>query len=50
VALTDTGREALKRALPYWQEAQRSVGAQLGEDAWLATRTNLSALEELYED
>jgi DNA-binding MarR family transcriptional regulator len=49
VALTDAGRVALARALPYWQEAQRQVVDLFGEDTWVSTRSQLKALEELYQ-
>ena len=31
VALTEAGRETLRRARPLWEEAQRRVEAALGE-------------------
>ena len=50
VALTETGKAALKRALPYWHEAQKQIVGALGSDTWTATRSALLTLEGLYED
>lgn len=44
VALTARGREALERALPRWEGAQRSVVAALGERRW---KDLMSALRSL---
>lgn len=34
--LTETGRELLLRAMPYWERAQYRLRAKLGEDHWKA--------------
>jgi DNA-binding MarR family transcriptional regulator len=44
VRLTEEGREALARALPFWQAAQARVGEQFGQERLAALRAELAAL------
>jgi len=44
VSLTQRGRQALERALPRWEAAQRRVVASLGERRW---KDLMSALNDL---
>lgn len=43
--LTDTGRQALQRARPLWDEAQGRIETSLGRDRALALRTLLQSFE-----
>ena len=43
VRLTERGREALARALPYWEQAQHQVVTRLGQEQWHALRASLKA-------
>ena len=43
VRLTERGREALARALPYWEHAQHQVVTRLGHEQWHALRASLQA-------
>jgi DNA-binding MarR family transcriptional regulator len=45
VRLTEGGRQALKAALPLWQQAQAAVTSQFGQDRTAALLTELQALE-----
>jgi DNA-binding MarR family transcriptional regulator len=47
VSLTGQGREALRRALPFWREVQTRVMAALGESRWHETKARLSDIEAL---
>ena len=47
VTLTDQGREAVAKAYPLWQKAQRHVVKSLGEERWKALRQELSAVVSL---
>jgi len=47
VTLTDRGREAVAKALPYWQKAQHQVVNSLGEERWKVLRQELSAVVSL---
>src|SRR5256884_9168305 len=38
VRLTERGRQALARALPYWEQAQHQVVTRLGQEQWHALR------------
>ncbi len=49
VVVTDAGRAALKRAWPYWQEAQSRLVEHMGGGRWDEMRSGLSVLEELYQ-
>jgi len=42
VRLTDQGSAALLLAYPYWQHAQTSLVAQLGDDRWSALLADLT--------
>lgn len=44
VALTQRGQQALERALPRWEAAQRRVVASLGERHWRDLMSTLSKL------
>jgi DNA-binding MarR family transcriptional regulator len=44
VSLTQRGKQALERALPRWQAAQRRVVASLGERRWRDLMSTLSNL------
>ena len=44
VALTQRGQEALERALPKWEGAQRRVVGALGERRWKALMSTLRSL------
>src|SRR6266567_3350628 len=43
VRLTERGRQALARALPYWEQAQHQVVTRLGQEQWHALRASLKA-------
>src|SRR6266481_44296 len=43
VRLTERGRQALARALPYWEQAQHQVVMRLGQEQWHALRASLKA-------
>jgi DNA-binding MarR family transcriptional regulator len=43
VQLTEHGRQALARALPYWEQAQHQVVERLGQGQWQALRASLQA-------
>jgi DNA-binding MarR family transcriptional regulator len=43
VRLTERGRQALARALPYWEQAQHQVVTRLGHEQWHALRDSLQA-------
>ena len=43
VRLTERGRQALARALPYWEQAQHQVVTRLGQEQWHALRDSLQA-------
>ena len=43
VRLTERGRQALARALPYWEQAQHQVVTRLGHEQWHALRASLKA-------
>jgi DNA-binding MarR family transcriptional regulator len=43
VRLTERGRQALARALPYWEQAQHQVVTRLGHEQWHALRASLQA-------
>lgn len=43
VRLTERGKEALARALPYWEQAQHRVVEHLGHEQWHALRASLKA-------
>ena len=43
VRLTERGRQALARALPYWEQAQQQVVTRLGQEQWHALQTSLKA-------
>lgn len=43
VRLTERGRQALARALPYWEQAQHQVVTRLGQEQWHALRASLQA-------
>ena len=47
VTLTDRGREAVRKAYPLWQKAQRRVVKSLGEERWQVLRQELSAVVSL---
>ena len=47
VTLTDRGREAVRKAYPLWQKAQRHVVKLLGEERWKVLRQELSAVVSL---
>lgn len=49
VRLTQAGRDALTRALPYWREAQARIVEFVGDDEWQTTHKSLKGLESLYE-
>ena len=49
VTLTDQGREALRRALPFWREVQARVMAALGESRWQETKARLADIEALQQ-
>ena len=43
VRLTERGRQALARALPYWEQAQHQVVTRLGHEQWHALQASLKA-------
>jgi DNA-binding MarR family transcriptional regulator len=43
VRLTERGRQALARALPYWEQAQHQVVTRLGQEQWHTLRASLQA-------
>jgi DNA-binding MarR family transcriptional regulator len=45
--LTRSGREAMKRAEPYWEEAQNAVVAGIGVERFGELRQELSAVSEV---
>jgi len=45
VRLTERGRQALVRALPYWEQAQHQVVTRLGQEQWHALLAELKATE-----
>lgn len=45
VRLTEQGRQAIKDALPCWQQAQAAVISRFGQDRTTALLTELQALE-----
>ena len=47
VTLTDRGREAVLKAYPLWQKAQRDVVKLLGEERWKVLQQELSAVVSL---
>lgn len=47
VTVTEKGREVLARAIPLWQEAQRSITAGLGAGRWDDIRRELAAIAAL---
>jgi DNA-binding MarR family transcriptional regulator len=44
LSLTRSGRAALERALPLWQQAQARLHEQLGDARWTRLRADLQAL------
>jgi DNA-binding MarR family transcriptional regulator len=44
--LTAAGRSALTRALPLWQDAQRTIKRRLGQQRWPAVQDALTELTE----
>ena len=49
VRLTEQGRQAMKAALPFWQQAQATVISRFGQDRTTALLTELQALEAQVE-
>ena len=49
VRLTERGRQALARALPYWEQAQHQVVTSLGHEQWHALRASLQATMTLVQ-
>src|SRR5205814_3834932 len=47
VALTEQGRDAFARALPFWRGVQAKVMVALGENRWQEIRDRLSDIEAL---
>ncbi len=47
VRITDTGRAAMKRAFPYWREAQRQIIAGLGDERFGTLLGEMEALRAL---
>ncbi len=47
--LTEPGRQALKAALPFWQQAQATVMSRFGQDRTAVLLTELQALEVLMQ-
>ncbi len=47
VRITDTGRAAMKRAFPYWREAQRQIIAGLGDERFGTLLGEMKALRAL---
>lgn len=43
VRLTERGRQALTKALPYWEQAQHQVVTYLGQEQWHALQASLQA-------
>jgi DNA-binding MarR family transcriptional regulator len=43
VRLNERGRQALARAIPYWEQAQHQVITRLGQERWHALRASLQA-------
>jgi DNA-binding MarR family transcriptional regulator len=44
LSLTGTGRAALERALPFWEEAQARVVGKIGQARWDVLRDGLESL------
>ena len=44
--LTPAGRSALTRALPLWEDAQRTIKRRLGQQRWPAVQDALTELTE----
>ena len=44
--LTPTGRSALTKALPLWEDAQRTIRRRLGQQRWPAVQEALTELTE----
>ncbi len=49
VRLTEEGRQAMKAALPFWQQAQAAVISRFGQDRTAALLNELLALEAQVE-
>src|SRR6476661_9570516 len=49
VRLTQAGRDALTRTLPYWRQAQDRSVDFVGNGEWQTTHASLRAMEALYE-
>jgi len=49
VQLTERGREALARALPYWEQAQHQVVERLGHEQWHVLQASLQATMTLVQ-
>jgi DNA-binding MarR family transcriptional regulator len=49
VRLTGQGRQAIKAALPFWQQAQATVMSRFGQERTTALLTELQALEAQVE-
>ena len=47
ISLTDTGREAVERALPLWEQAQAYIKETLGLDQWQSLIAHLSRTASL---
>jgi DNA-binding MarR family transcriptional regulator len=45
VRLTEQGRQAIKDALPFWQQAQAAVISRFGQDRTTTLLAELQALE-----
>ncbi len=49
VELSEIGREKILEALPYWQEAQKSLISAFGEESWYATANSVASLVTLIQ-
>jgi DNA-binding MarR family transcriptional regulator len=47
VLLSPAGAARLKQALPFWDQAQRTLRRKLGEQGWLGMQSSLAKLAEI---
>ncbi len=48
VSITAKGRERMKKALPFWREAQKTLRETLGPANWVAVAQSLDGLSDVY--
>ncbi len=50
VVLTDAGRKIFEDALPYWQQVQKHLLQELGQERWSGLIEDLNATAAIFQD